>query len=184
MKNLISGKHGQILLVLIISLITVSAVGLFWKQNQLLNSKDKSQVLSMASVKSTTSSAELIDYIVITETPVPTPTPKPTLTPTPTIHYMTGGELETLFAEAGNGQSISSDLLRKIAHCESGFNPGAKNGIYGGLFQFSTSTWIVTRLAMNKDTNPALRFNPAEAIKTAAFKLATDGIHAWPNCVK
>lgn len=35
---------------------------------------------------------------------------------------------------------------------------------------------------MNMDTNPALRFNAEEAIRTAAFRFSTDGPNAWPNC--
>jgi hypothetical protein len=58
------------------------------------------------------------------------------------------------------------------------------NGVYGGLFQFSSSTWISTRQAMNLDTNTELRFNPEEAIRTAAFKISTMGLSPWPNCGK
>jgi hypothetical protein len=37
---------------------------------------------------------------------------------------------------------------------------------------------------MNLDPNPELRFNPEEAIKTAAFKISTVGFSPWPNCGK
>jgi hypothetical protein len=183
-KIFIKGRLRLFVPALILLLTAICTLGLIWKYNQSLKKNSNSKILSMASEDLGTTSANFIDYIVITETPVPTPTPKPTLTPTPTIHYFTAGELDNFFNEASNGQSISIDMLRKIAYCESGYNPGAVNGIYGGLYQFSANTWIVTRRAMNKDTNPALRFNPQEAIKTAAFKLATEGIHAWPNCSK
>jgi hypothetical protein len=35
---------------------------------------------------------------------------------------------------------------------------------------------------MGLDSNPDLRFNADESIKTAAFKIAHGGIGAWPNC--
>lgn len=71
-----------------------------------------------------------------------------------------------------------------MAVCESNLKPHAKNGDYGGLYQFSARTWKSTRQAMNLDTDPNLRFNPEEAIKTAAFKISTSGLSAWPNCNK
>ncbi|MCL4338549.1 transglycosylase family protein [Patescibacteria group bacterium] len=66
--------------------------------------------------------------------------------------------------------------------CESGLNPKADNGIYGGLYQFSAGSWETTRIRMNLNPDPNLRFNAEEAIKTAAFKLAADGVYAWPHC--
>lgn len=74
-----------------------------------------------------------------------------------------------------------SDLI-SISYCESGFRPNAQNGDYGGIFQFSTSTWQSNRKAMGLDPNPELRFNPEEAAKTAAFKMSRDGYGAWPAC--
>ncbi len=122
------------------------------------------------------------EYIVITltltPTQTPTPTPVPTITPTP-ISYM---HLEDLFTKYSGSESISRELLWKIAVCESGLNPNAKNGIYGGLFQFSEGSWISTRRKMNMDTNPNLRFDLEQSIRTAAFKMALDGPGAWPNC--
>jgi soluble lytic murein transglycosylase-like protein len=75
-------------------------------------------------------------------------------------------------------------MLVKIAVCESKLNPYARSLDYGGLYQFSTNTWINTRRTMNLDQNPDLRFNPEESIKTAAFKISTGGINAWQNCIK
>jgi hypothetical protein len=72
--------------------------------------------------------------------------------------------------------------MKKIAQCESGMRPEATNGPYGGMFQFVSSTWISNRKAMGKDPNPALRYNAAEAIETAAFKMGRDGYGAWPAC--
>ena len=125
-----------------------------------------------------------------TPTPTPTPTPKPAATPaptpspTPTPPPVTSGQLDGWFTEYSNHYSIDRSKLWKVAVCESNLRPNAINGIYGGLFQFSSSTWVNTRMNMNLDTNPELRFNPEEAIRTAAFKISTMGLAPWPNCGK
>jgi len=124
----------------------------------------------------------VIEYTVITETPVPSATPRPSATVTPTPNRISAGDLEAFFSKYAEKESVDRDLLKKIAVCESGFNPAARNGIYGGLFQFSEKSWQSLRRIMNLDTNPALRFNAEEAIKTAAYKLALNGRAAWPNC--
>ncbi len=92
--------------------------------------------------------------------------------------------MDAWFTQYAGSQSVSIEMLRKIAVCESGYNQFARNGIYGGLFQFSSNTWKSTRTHMNADSNPDLRFNAEEAIKTAAFRFATAGYAAWPNCSK
>lgn len=125
-----------------------------------------------------------LEYSVISETPVPTSTPRPTPTPKPSPIILSSSQIEDLFTKYADTQSISRELLKSIAACESGFNPGARYGPYGGLYQFSEGTWILTRRKMNLDTDTALRFIPEEAIKTAAFKIATQGVYAWPFCSK
>jgi hypothetical protein len=128
-------------------------------------------------------------------TPTATPTPKPTPTPTPsptesnsaiapTPVPVSSGQLDEWFTNSSNHYSIDRSKLWKVAVCESGLRVNAVNGPYGGLFQFSASTWASTRRAMGMDTNPDLRFNPEEAIRTAAFKISTSGLAAWPNCGK
>lgn len=117
-------------------------------------------------------------------TPVASPaaTPKPSPTPAPSVARATSAEMDGWFNEYAGSSSVSIELLRKIAVCESGYNQFARNGIYGGLYQFSSSTWESTRKAMNADPNPDLRFDAKEAIRTAAFRIATMGSAAWPNC--
>jgi len=91
---------------------------------------------------------------------------------------------DQLFQQYAEQYGISSQMLKDIAHCESGFNENAINGVYGGMFQFVSSTWRSNRLAMGLDPDPNLRFNAEEAIKTAAFKMSRDGYGAWPACAK
>jgi len=118
--------------------------------------------------------------------PSPSPTPKPTPkpSPSPSPSPVTAQQLDDWFTSFSNHFSIDRSKLWTVAVCESGLNPNARNGDYAGLFQFSSGTWRSTRAAMNLDGNPQLRFNPQEAIKTAAFKISTVGLSAWPNCVK
>lgn len=111
-------------------------------------------------------------------TPVVTPTPvvEPTVTAPP--------DLDPIFEKYAGEYGISASTLKVIANCESHYNPSAisRNGLYGGMFQYSTSTWKSTRTAMGMDPNPDLRFSAQEAIRTSAFKIANGGIGAWPIC--
>lgn len=125
-------------------------------------------------------------------TPTPSPTPTPTNTPTPTItpsptptpFPVTSQQLDEWFTNSANHYSVDRSLLWRIAVCETGLRPNATNWIYGGLFQFSPNTWKANRGLMGMDSDPDLRFNPEEAIRTAAFVLSTRGAGAWPNCSK
>jgi len=121
-----------------------------------------------------------------TNTPTPNPTKKPTPTklPTPTILVVSATQLDEWFTKYSQHFSIDRQKLWRMAVCESNLKSNATNGDYAGLYQFSTRTWISTRKAMNENTDPSLRFNPLEAIKTAAFKISTDGLNPWPNCNK
>lgn len=119
-----------------------------------------------------------------TPTPKPKTTPKPSPTPAPSPSPVTGAQLDEWFTKYAATESINKDLLRNIALCESKFNQFAKNGDYLGLYQFSSSTWVTTRRSMNHNPDPKLRTDAEEAIKTAAFRLATVGPAAWPNCSK
>ena len=137
-----------------------------------------------ATLNEATIMAYELDAVIITETPTPTPTPKPTKTPTPTPipRFIPAGALDELIVRYANKESVDPGLLKKIAVCESGLNATAVNGHYAGLYQFSESSWRSVRTRMNLDSNPQLRFNPEESIRSAAFKLAFGGRAAWPNC--
>ena len=95
-------------------------------------------------------------------------------------------ELDPLFEKYATLFGVDSSVLKYIAKCESNYNPAiiSKNGLYGGLYQYSASTWISTRRAMGLDENPNLRFDAQQAIHTTAFKISQGGIGAWPTCGK
>jgi hypothetical protein len=120
----------------------------------------------------------------LTPTPTPTPIPTPTPSPIPTPFPVSSQQLDNWFTQYANHYSVDRSMLWQIAACETGLRTNAINWIYGGMFQFSPNTWKVNRSLMGADTNPDLRFNPEEAIKTAAFLLSTRGPSAWPNCSK
>lgn len=116
-------------------------------------------------------------------TVTPTPTEIPTVTPTPTLPPIPpASDIDGYFAKYSNDYHVDIEVLRRIARCESGYNAHAQYLDYGGMFQFSTNSWIVTRQAMGLDTNPDLRFSAEESIRTAAFKISQNGTGAWPNC--
>jgi len=115
----------------------------------------------------------------------PTTTPVPTETPVPTLQSITTAptDLDSLFTKYANEFGVDNELLKKIAKCESGFNPTSNNSdMYLGMYQFSSSTWSVNRNRMGLDPNPDLRTNAEEAIRTAAFVISRGGRNAWPNC--
>jgi len=121
-----------------------------------------------------------------TNTPTPTRIPTPTSLPTPTRYPASAQDIDGWFERYSREYGVDIALLRKIAVCESGYNTTSNNKKhdYGGMFQFSISTWRTTRNAMGADPNPDLRFHPEEAIKTASYKISRQGTGAWPACSK
>ena len=120
-------------------------------------------------------------------TNTPTPTPRPTVTPTPlptaTPTPFPTTAFEAYFNQYSELYKVNKEQLKKIAFCESGISPGAVNGEYGGMYQFTVETWKATRKLMGRDENPDLRFGAQEAIETAAFKISRGGERAWANCL-
>lgn len=109
--------------------------------------------------------------------------PTPTSIPTPQPTVIAPAQLDGFFTSYADMYQIDKEQLKKIARCESGFNATSNNsGKYLGMFQFAASTWVSNRTAMGLDSNPDLRLNPEESIRTAAFMLARGQQRAWPNC--
>ncbi len=80
-------------------------------------------------------------------------------------------------------KGVDPNKIRHIAICESGFNPAAKNYIYGGLFQFAPATWKSYRKLMGENPEPYLMFDAQEAVKTAVYLVAAGKTYLWPNCI-
>src|SRR3989344_3162791 len=107
-------------------------------------------------------------------TPTLTPSPTPTLTPTPTLEptptpIIASSDFESYFTQYSNEYTIDKEFLKRIANCESGLNSNAVYMNYAGLFQFSEQAWMTARNSMGQNNDLGLRFNPQEAIRTAAF---------------
>ena len=77
------------------------------------------------------------------------------------------------------GRLSSSQLLRRIAMCESGGNPRAvsPDGRYRGMYQFDMATWR----AMGGRGDPA-RASASEQTRRARRLLRLRGTAPWPNC--
>jgi len=105
-----------------------------------------------------------------------------TASPSPISQPITSSN--DLYEKYGSQYNVKAETLREIAWCESQFRADSVNGPYAGLFQFSSGTWVTTRVAMGLDSNPDLRQNFEESIKTAAFKISQGGLSLWPNCSK
>jgi hypothetical protein len=151
-----------------------------------LNSQQtpQSQVLAIESTPSVTPTD------VPTSTPSPTPkptrTPTPTIIPTPTPTPKAPDGMDQIFNQMAEKYKVDANLLKKIANCETHYNPGvvSKNELYAGMFQFTISTWQSNRIAMGMDANPDLRFGIPESIETAAYMISKNGASAWPECSK
>ena len=126
-------------------------------------------------------------FEVSTPTPKPTSTPTPTITPTPTPLVLppppaTLEQIHALIERFATQYAVGPDVLRYIAVCESGFNPLAVNGLYVGLYQFSSSAWIKNRKLIGEDANPALRYSAEESVQTDAYIISVGRSSLWPNC--
>jgi soluble lytic murein transglycosylase-like protein len=91
-------------------------------------------------------------------------------------------QIYNLIDKYGGEYHVNPNFIRKIAICESGFNPLAKRSVYGGLFQFTSQTWSSYRRLMKLDPHPDLRFNAEEAIRTTAYILSINQAQNWPKC--
>jgi soluble lytic murein transglycosylase-like protein len=171
-----------LLLILVVELVTL------YEMNR---SKSHTDILAETIEATITPVASLAATSIPTPTPTPVPTPEVTLVPTsspkptpsqsPKTVY--SSEQINIFIDRFSGMyGVNPHLVRKIAICESGFNTYAVNGGYAGLFQFGTGSWSSTRRLLGKSGAPELRFNPEEAIQTAAFALSLGKAGLWPNC--
>ena len=121
-----------------------------------------------------------IPTLLPSATPIPTPTP--TIQPTPIAQAPSPADLENFFARYANEYGVDINMLKRIADCESHFNPAAINGPYGGMYQYTVTSWASKRIEMGLDVNPELRFNAEESIRTAAYTILHYGVGIWPSC--
>lgn len=115
-------------------------------------------------------------------TPEVTITPSPTATPVPQPTF-SSQQINEFIDRFAVQYTVSSDILRHIAICESGFNPLSVHLSYAGLYQFGPNTWKNVRIKMGEDPDINLRLNAEEAVQTAAYNLHVNNAGIWPNCV-
>jgi len=156
-----------------------------------LSSKNQTVIFSPLPDKIHTKTLGVIATSTPTITPSPTATPTPiqsgptpTPMPTPTPIIITSTTLDELFTKYSSEYSVDKELMKRIAYCESQLNPQASTSQYAGLYQFSESLWISTRTLMGQNSDPDLRFNAEESIRTAAFMISQNHLYIWPNCNK
>ena len=87
-------------------------------------------------------------------------------------------EIERIIISKAIAESISPELLLRIAKCESSLNPNAKNpnSTASGLFQFLTSTFIHYAQAYEL---PLEKNNPEIQAELAAKMIKDGGIIHW-----
>jgi len=173
----------KIIFFVFLFLLTTFSIGLSY----VLSSKNHTVILSPLPNKTYAKTLGIITTPAPTVTPYPTPTPippTPTPTPTPTPIIIASTSLDELFTRYSNEYSVDKELMKRIAYCESRLNPQASTSQYAGLYQFSESLWISTRTLMGQNSDPNLRFNAEEAIRTAAFMISQNHLYIWPNCNK
>ncbi len=97
------------------------------------------------------------------------------------VSFETELTVPELIIKYSDYHQIPSSLTLKIAKCESGFNPLAKNkgSTASGVFQFLDGTWKLTREQMGLDSSVVLKLDAEENIKTAIWKIANGGLNAW-----
>ncbi|MEK6881186.1 MAG: transglycosylase SLT domain-containing protein [Nanoarchaeota archaeon] len=85
-------------------------------------------------------------------------------------------EIKAIIISTAEEQNINPDLFLKVAICESGLNPNAKNpnSTASGLFQFLKTTWDRTIKEMGKLTYDV--FNPYHNAEAAAYLINKDGL--------
>lgn len=126
----------------------------------------------------------------VTVTPRPTPKKSPSPSPlasaaatvAPAPILAASSDLESLFTKYSNEYKVDKEQLKRIARCESNLNASAGNKWYSGLYQFSEGAWAWARSEIGLSADQALRTNPEEAIKTAAFVIAKGQAYIWPSC--
>lgn len=174
----------EVLILLLISIF----LGIVIFKN-ILSSPTKKSHTKIAGAKI---SLTKIPTITLTFTLAPTATPSPTLTLTPTATpsptltpiIILPKDLDEFFTKYSSEYSVDKELLKRIANCESNFNPNAGTSRYAGLFQFAETLWIQTRTLMGQNPDINLRFNAEESIRTAAFMVSQGHLGIWPNCGK
>ncbi len=122
----------------------------------------------------------------VAATPLPEPPPPPTApvaAPVQPTSY--GGDIRGIIIAAANAHGISADMMLRIAQCESGMNPNARNTNYYapgygnpvGLFQHVEGYWPAR--ASKYGYPGASVFDPVANANVTAAMMRAEGTSAW-----
>lgn len=93
-------------------------------------------------------------------------------------------EVDRAIRESAKEFSIDEGRFRRVALCESGFNPFNSRS-YWGLFQHSKTYWPGRVRNFNTNNNPDVLGNPESPFdnaRIAAWMIRNGGWSPWPNC--
>lgn len=93
-----------------------------------------------------------------------------------TIQKPISGGIESVIRSAAAEFGVSGDRMVRVARCESTLNPNAKNGQYGGLFQFSDKTfnWFASMSGLGGS-----KWNASDAARMASWAFANGYASHW-----
>lgn len=93
-----------------------------------------------------------------------------------TIQKPVSGGVESVIRSAAAEFGVSGDRMVRVARCESTLNPNAKNGKFGGLFQFSDTTfnWFASMSGLGGS-----KWNASDASRMASWAFANGYASHW-----
>lgn len=122
-------------------------------------------------------SDRVLEQAIVVYLPPPAP-PAPPVTPAATAAPTVDAPSAQPSATASASTSVSAPAsLQAIAQCESSGNAGARNGQYGGLYQFDRQTWQ----SVGGTGDPA-QASPQEQTMRAEMLMSQRGSNPWPVC--
>ncbi len=101
------------------------------------------------------------------------------------FHDIPCSEVDRAITEAAREFRLNEGKFRRVARCESGFNPFNSPGSYFGLMQHSKSEWSGRVRAFNQGYDPDVLGNPHapfDNARVAAWMIHNDGWGPWPEC--
>lgn len=113
------------------------------------------------------------------------PNPLSACSTSATFNDIPCSEVDRALTEAAREFRLDEAKFRRVARCESGFNPFNSTRSYYGVFQHLKSEWAGRVRAFNQGYNPDVLGNPHSPFdnaRIAAWMINNTGWGAWPVC--
>ncbi len=117
------------------------------------------------------------------------PNPLSACSTAPVFHDIPCSEVDRAIREAAREFNLDENKFRRVARCESGFNPFNSPGSYFGLMQHLKTEWAGRATAFNQGYDPNVLGNPHSPFdnaRVAAWMIHNDQDSnpwsAWPQC--